>query len=232
MVYVTSDLHGYPLEKFKNLLSQANFSDDDYCFVLGDVIDRGPESVNLLKWLMFQPNIELIIGNHEAMMLASSFLFNTITEETIDNLKEDDMTSFNTWMANGGRSTVKDLSETDPETVAQIIDYLKEAPLYDTVSVGNRDFLLVHSGLGHFESGKQLKNYTPDELIWTRPKISQEYFDDITTVFGHTPTHFYGTEHRGKALVTKTWIDIDTGAACGGAPMLLRLEDMKEFYSN
>ena len=30
---------------------------------------------------------------------------------------------------------------------------------------------------------------------------------------------------------TETWIDIDTGAAGGGAPMLLRLEDLKPFYA-
>ena len=49
MVYVTSDLHGYPLAEFKELLAKANFSDNDYCFVLGDVIDRGPESIELLR---------------------------------------------------------------------------------------------------------------------------------------------------------------------------------------
>ena len=41
MIYVTSDLHGYPLEKFKELLGSAGFSDNDYLFVLGAVIARG-----------------------------------------------------------------------------------------------------------------------------------------------------------------------------------------------
>ena len=34
----------------------------------------------------------------------------------------------------------------------------------------------------------------------------------------------------GKMFRTDTWIDIDTGAAGGGAPMLLRLEDLQPFY--
>ena len=33
-------------------------------------------------------------------------------------------------------------------------------------------------------------------------------------------------------LVTDTWVDIDTGAACGGSPMLLRLDDMRPFYAD
>ena len=37
MIYVTSDLHGYPLEKFKEMLEAVNFSDDDFLYVLGDM---------------------------------------------------------------------------------------------------------------------------------------------------------------------------------------------------
>lgn len=50
------------------------------------------------------------------------------------------------------------------------------------------------------------------------------------TVFGHTPTIYYGEEYEGKAVVTDTWIDIDTGTSCRFSPMLLRLDDLKEFY--
>lgn len=230
MIYVTSDLHGYPLAKFKELLQKANFSENDFCFVLGDVIDRGPESIELLKWMMMQKNVELILGNHEAMLLACSFLFDTITDESLENLKEEDMAAFNTWVANGGRETLKELSECGEETVMQIVDYLKDAPLYDSVCINNKDYLLVHSGLGKFEPEKKISDYSADELIWTRPKLTQKYYDDIVTILGHTPTHFYGAEYRGKAIKTSSWIDIDTGAAYGGSPMLLRLDDMKEFY--
>lgn len=79
---------------------------------------------------------------------------------------------------------------------------------------------------------KKLSEYTTDDFIWTRPKLNEKYYDDVITIFGHTPTHFYKSEQRGKALITPTWIDIDTGAAYGGAPMLLRLDDMMEFYMN
>lgn len=40
MTYVISDLHGYPLEKLKKLLAKADFGEDDFLYILGDVVDR------------------------------------------------------------------------------------------------------------------------------------------------------------------------------------------------
>lgn len=49
MTYVISDLHGYPLEKFKKLLEKADFSGDDFLYILGDVVDRnGDGGVEML----------------------------------------------------------------------------------------------------------------------------------------------------------------------------------------
>ncbi len=232
MIYVTSDLHGYPVEKFRALLAKAEFSEEDYCFVLGDVIDRGPEGVELLKWLMDQPNIELILGNHEAMLLACSFVFKLLREEGDQELDYEAYLLYMNWMNNGGGPTMEALAKCDPETAALIEEYLRGAPLYDSVRVGDREFLLVHGGLGSFDPKKPLSQYKDRDLLWTRPELHEEYFRDITTILGHTPTEFYGEEYAGKALFTPTWINIDTGAACGRAPMLLRLEDMKEFYAD
>ena len=80
MIYVTSDLHGFSLKKFKGFLESVSFSDDDFLYVLGDVIDRGNDGIKILKWLMSKPNTQLILGNHESMMLACDFLFDEITE--------------------------------------------------------------------------------------------------------------------------------------------------------
>ena len=75
MIYVSSDWHGVELYKIKRLLEMVNFSDDDFLFILGDIIDRGMHGVELIKYIMFEPNIKLIRGNHEQMMLDCSFLF-------------------------------------------------------------------------------------------------------------------------------------------------------------
>ncbi|MBQ5824649.1 MAG: metallophosphoesterase [Clostridia bacterium] len=230
MVYVTSDLHGYPLDKFKALLDKADFGADDFCFVLGDVIDRGNESIKLLKWLMLQPNFQLIRGNHEDMMLSCSFLFDEITNKSIDSLTGLDMRFYSNWVSNGGDKTLEELSAIRNKEIKYILEYLEDTPLYETVSVSGRDFILTHSGLGSFSPDKKLSDYAEFDLLWTRPNFNQRYFDDIITVFGHTPTVYYGDEYKRRAIINKTWIDVDTGSSCGYDPMLLRLDDLKEFY--
>ena len=230
MIYVTSDLHGYHLEKIKEMFGKVGFSDGDFCFVLGDVIDRGEDGIKIIKWLMSQPNIELILGKHEAMMLSCEFLFDEITEESIIKLTGSKLDLYLNWEQNGARPTINALYSTRPNEIKYILEYLHEAPLYETVSVGGKDFLLSHSGLKNFEKNKKLSEYSDDDFLWNRPKIDDRYFDDVITVFGHTPTIIYGEMYKGKAIVTDTWIDVDAGAACGFSPMLLRLDDLKEFY--
>lgn len=86
MIYVTSDLHGCNPSYLYRLLEQVNFCDNDYLFIIGDVIDRGEWGAELLLWLTQQPNIQLIIGNHEALLLTCSFLFEEVSEQSLDSL--------------------------------------------------------------------------------------------------------------------------------------------------
>lgn len=230
MIYVTSDLHGYNLEKFQQLLKKANFTQDDFCFVLGDVIDRGKEGIKTLKWLMCQPNFQLILGNHEAMMLSCSFIFDEINEDSIADLHGKKLELYSHWVKNGGNTTVNELAGIRDKEIKYILEYLNDAPLYDTVTAGGKDFILTHSGLGNFRPDKKLREYTPHDFLWSRPTLYTDYYKDVTTVFGHTPTVFYGPEYTGRILFTETWINVDTGAATGLSPSLLRLDDLTAFY--
>lgn len=235
MIYATSDLHGYHLDSFLRLLESAGFGDQDTLYVLGDVIDRnGDGGIAMLRWMMDQPNVKMILGNHEAMLLSCDFLFTEITEENTDHLSLDQMNLLLQWMRNGSAPTMKslrELSRKSLEALNDLLDYLRDAPLYAAVTAGGKNFILVHSGLGNISPEKKLSDYTPDELLWTRPFPEEQYFSDKITVLGHTPTGYMFGE-KGKMFRTETWIDIDTGAARGGAPMLLRLDDLKEFYSD
>lgn len=233
MIYAVSDLHGYPLEGLLSLLSKAGFCDDDFLFVLGDVIDRGEDGIKILEYLLDKPNIQFILGNHEAMMLACSFITKTVTDDFLEILDETKLSLLQTWLHNGADPTIKALgrlAKENPERMEYMYEFLRDAPLWDTVTAGNKDFVLTHSGLGGFASGKKLAQYSARELLWNRPDPSERYSERFYTVFGHTPTVFYGKEYTGKALRTETWINIDAGVACGEKPMLLRLDDMKEFY--
>lgn len=234
-IYVTSDLHGLPLSELKRLLDSANFNHKtDWLFIIGDVIDRQNDGgVEILKWLPQQPNVQLILGNHEAMLLSCDFVFNEITDRSIEQFDNEKMELLMNYMQNGGDVTLKafrSLMQTEPETVADILDYLREAPLYETVSVNDKDFLLVHSGLDNFDENKKLIDYTTDELLWSRPSLDTQYFTDGTIViFGHTPTVNFGSEFKGKILRTKTWIDIDIDIL-NNQPVLLKLDDLNEYH--
>ena len=235
LIYTSSDIHGYPLNDFLTLLKKAGFGENDMLYILGDIIDRnGDGGIAMLRWMMNQPNVEFILGNHEAMLLSCSFLFDEITDESIDHLSFQQMQLLLQWMQNGSQPTMtalRKLKQNSPEAIDDLLDYLRDAPLYAAVSAGGRDFLLVHSGLGNFSPEKKISDYAPDELLWTRPAPNQQYFSDVITILGHTPTGYMFGE-KGKMFRTNTWIDIDTGAASGGAPMLLRLDDMKAFYTD
>lgn len=233
MIFVTSDLHGCDPTVLQKLLKQADFSEADFLFVLGDVIDRGEHGVELLLWLSQQGNVQLILGNHEAMMLSCRFLFQEVSEESLAQLTAEKLMLMRTWQENGGDATMKAmqrLTRQQPELAEGIWDLLLDAPLYDVVRVSGENYLLTHGGLGNFRRDKDLGDYTLEELTMHRPELQERYDPRYRVILGHTPTLLYGSEYQGRAIHTESWSNIDTGAAAGGRPMLLRLEDMQEFY--
>lgn len=233
MIYVSADWHGWPLEKILALLERAGFSDRDFLFVLGDVIDRGEQGVELLRWLSLQPNAQLLLGNHEAMLLSCAFLFEDVSEDSLSRLTAEKLASLQNWYENGGHPTVTALNrllKEDPDTFEGILDYLRDAPLYETLDIDERSYVLVHGGIGHFDPEKPLVDYDPNDFLWARPTLQTRYYPDATVVFGHTPSFCFGEGYRGKPVFTDSWICIDTGAAAGHSPVLLRLDDGKLFF--
>lgn len=235
MTYVISDLHGVSLEDFRGLLSRAGFGEGDVLYVLGDVIDRGDHGIELLCYMASQDNIRFILGNHESLMLNCLFLFTgeKMTEAGELELSEDDVMHLYNWLGNGGRPSLEafaELIQKDAKEALKVLNYIRKAPLYAQIEVDGRKFVLVHGGLDNFSPDRPLKDYKPEELVWARPDLATKYYDDVTVIFGHTPTLFYGEEYRGRPVYTDTWICIDVGAAAKLPPLLLRLDDMREFY--
>lgn len=226
MIYVCSDLHGFPLVRFKALLSKAGFSGDDTLYILGDVVDRsGDGGIEMLLWIMKQRNIKMLKGNHEDMLLKCRGIF-----DKSRTLNRDEILELNSYLSNGGNVTVKSLEQLGNKERSQILDYLDSLPLYAEITCGGKHYILVHGGLDNFSYRRKLCDYYDDEILWARPKPDEEYFKTKTVILGHTPTCCYGENNRGKIIYKNTWINIDTGAAYGYAPVILRLDDMKEFY--
>ena len=68
MIYVMSDIHGNR-RRFDSIMRQIDLQPDDTLYVIGDVIDRHPDGISILLELMAMPNVVMILGNHEYMML-------------------------------------------------------------------------------------------------------------------------------------------------------------------
>ena len=229
MTYVISDLHGWPFESFLALLDKAGFSEEDTLYILGDVIDRGQDGVKYLLWLPEQKNVLMVRGNHEEMMLSCRSVFHPSHVMEFLDERWEMQNQLYIWKANGANPTIKGLKQLNNEQRLKIRQYVRRTPLYREITVGDRNYVLVHSGFGNFDPQKPLEAYEPDDLLWYRPTLDDRYFEDKMTIFGHTPTLFYGEQYAGQIIITDTWIDIDAGAAAGYAPVLLRLDDGKTF---
>ena len=138
------------------------------------------------------------------------------------------------WMDNGGNATMRGfqrLLKEDPELVEGILEYLRDCPLYEEVEAGGKDYVLVHAGLGEsFSPERSLADYSPEELLFSRPQPDTVYYPHKTVIFGHTPTFCYGENYRGKPVYRDSWINIDTGVYAGNSPLLLCLDTGKEYY--
>ena len=233
MVYVTSDLHGR-FDCLKKFLDKVQFSDRDWLYIIGDVCDRHNKGgVDILYWLLLQSNVQLILGNHESFILGNRWLFSEVCDENLDSLNERNMSLLSTWQSNGGDVTIENLSKLSPETRQDILDYLDDCPLVETVHVNGRNYVLAHGGLGHYSKSKKLSDYTAEEILWERPTMVTSYDpENYTVIVGHTPTCAYGERYRNRMIKSAHgWWNIDTGAALDdGYPMLLCLDNLKEYY--
>ncbi len=227
MTYVVSDLHG-SFEKFKKLLKEIRFCDDDVMYVLGDVVDYGDESMELLGDLSIRYNVYPIVGEHDytALKMLSGFEKMLKSGETPDKKFITRMTE---WVADGGQSTLDSFRTLDAEMKEGIIDYLSDMTLYEELEVGGKEYLLVHAGIAGFKKGVDLEELDPEAFFTEALDLTKRYFDDKTIIVGHVPT----TEENGgdgRIFFGNGSIAIDCGEARGGTIGCLRLEDMKEFY--
>ena len=94
MNYVMGDIHGH-FQRFVSILLQIQLKADDTLFILGDVIDRNPDGLILLSFIMETPNIKMILGNHEYMMLQTLTADNPILYDAY----------LDQWYSNGGKVT-------------------------------------------------------------------------------------------------------------------------------
>ena len=233
MKYVISDIHG-EYEQFITLLKRINFSDKDTLYVLGDVVDRGPEPIKVLQYMMTKPNIVPIIGNHEVMAYEGlKLLLNEITDDFVKKLNKGDFEMLSNWTLTGATPTIREFLSLSTEKRAEIWEYIGEFVPYKEVSVGGNEYLLVHAGIERFDPEKPMEEYAIDDLVWGRIDYEIPYYDDVYTVSGHTPTQSIpGNTRPGYIYQANHHIAIDCGSyRNNGRLAAICLDTGEEFYS-
>lgn len=214
--YVISDIHGH-YDEFQEMLSKINFTDEDEMIIAGDIVDRGPKSLEMIKYVMnHKDNISMIMGNHEYMML------NCYKHGSLDN--------FNIWFSNGGKSTYSQIEECSDDEINYIISWIKTLSYSIEIEVGEKVYVICHAD--------PFAVYSED-IVWNR--ISPEYEvndeeDNKTYIVGHTPVIIYLEDDTVAKIIKNNdgqILFIDGGAAY---PMFkqarllcLRLEDLEEY---
>lgn len=234
MIYVMSDIHGNS-KRFESVMKQINLQQSDTLYVLGDVIDRFPDGIRILRKLMSMPNVKMLIGNHEYMMLNSLPIL-----ASEPSPEEEYILLYNRklWYRNGGDVTHEYIKHIRKTLRKEIFDYLKALPLNYDITLNGTHYKMAHGApIDLFPLwGRGYKDET-EFTVWERIMSYDETPKDYTLIFGHTPTIHFQKSNPARIWYGQNRVCIDCG--CGYSNergqvfrlACLRLDDGKEFYS-
>lgn len=227
MHYVMSDIHGRH-DLFLRMLEQISFSENDTLYLLGDLIDRGPDGIKLLQDVMDRPNVIPFLGNHEDMFYR---VIRKIGKSCTAEERSELMEALFVWTRyNGGDVTWADYRALSPAQRAAILDYLETFTVYDEVRVGENTFLLAHAGVGAWEPEKDPESCTLHDFLWAETDYDRVYYKDKYLITGHTPTGMIDPALTGRIIRKNNHIALDCGAVFCGTLGCLCLETMEEIY--
>ena len=221
-VYAIGDIHGRA-DLFAALIDAVEEDDgrrnrtreraQTTVILLGDLIDRGPESAAVLslaqEWQR-ERLVRILMGNHEEMLL-----------DSLTNIE-----TLRAYLRYGGRETVLSFG-VDPDTYfaatyeevqalmarhipMAAIDFMRS--FEDQIQIG--DYLFVHAGI---RPGVAREDQQRSDLLWIRePFLSHSGDLGAVVVHGHTISE--------EATFRDHRIGVDTGAYATGILSALGLE--------
>lgn len=200
---VIGDIHGC-LSTLQALIAKAG--PVDQIISVGDLIDRGPDSLGVVKYCI-DNNIQVCLGNHEFMALEaiSKYLGPDYPYKRMDLLDSD-------WFANGGSGVFDSCSKEDLQFM---LDYFKSLPIYIKTDYTHNDLPVVvsHTCLNNYTY--DILNATQDDLkahaesfVWSRTQAvnTAKFFN----IYGHTPTDYLDIK-GAVPRISPTGINLDTG---------------------
>ena len=124
MKFVISDIHGC-YDKYIHMLEKIDLRAEDTLYVLGDVLDRGPQGIKIIEDIARRQNVILLCGNHER------------TAEEMLKLYSDSLSSgenlppeFEEWLRHGGASTAREFICMSPQKQHWLLQYLDSLPCF------------------------------------------------------------------------------------------------------
>ena len=219
-VYAVGDVHGR-LDLLEALVAAIEADDaararaDTTLVLLGDLVDRGPDSAGVLAFaraLAARRRVRILAGNHEEMFLGS--------------LDQSEVLRHFLKPKFGGRETILSYPVEPARyrelTLAETQALLHEIVPPEDIAFMRRfedrfvigDYLFVHAGI---KPGIPLEAQTTEYLRWMRePFISYKGDHGWCVVHGHTITE--------DIVILPNRIGIDTGAYASGRLTALGLE--------
>lgn len=213
-----SDIHG-ELQMFNDLLEKVEYNPtEDQLVLVGDYIDRGPDSRGVLHKVMELKEEGAIVlrGNHDDMLLAAV------------NNEEN---AWERWWKNGGIPTLQSYDSSineqripETEDFHTHVQFIKELDYY----YETEDYIFVHGGV---DPDTPVSETDPYVLVWIRDKFHHGYDGDKTVVFGHTRTPILHKDETNADVYfgNNNIIGIDGGAVYGDQLNCLELPSKKQY---
>lgn len=198
--YGIGDIHG-GAQTFRTLLDRLDLQKGDRLYLLGDYIDRGPDSKGVLDIILELLNsgfdLRPLRGNHEEMLL-----------ETINGYHDDYSWG---WMKGWGTETLKSFGITNPEELpARYLTLLEQMPFIRT----DHDFIFVHAGLDMTQRDP-LTDSSPLAMVWGKAaNVDSSRLGGRKLVTGHNISPLSEIQQSLKS----NHIRLDNGAFTGKQP--------------
>lgn len=230
MTYVMGDLHG-ALDRFCEMLEKIRFKNTDTLYILGDIVDKGADSIKLLQNLSYRPNVYPVMGNHEKMAFdLLSELPSEAGQINPADFDEETLAKILAWSKDGGMPTISEFMKLSSDEKEGVLEYLEEMPPYEIAEVGGKVFILAHAGIAGFDSSLELDSYEPEAFYSEGADYTKQYFDKFYLVTAHTPTDEINPSYQDKIYFGNNHIAIECGTSDGGALACYCLDNGKEYY--
>ena len=182
-ILAVGDIHGM-YDKLTALMEQVHFNPaDDLLVFLGDYIDRGPQSLECLDYVMslykqYPEQVIPLLGNHEAMCTT----YYRFEGRKLDSMMDDvDFQMVRVWLDNGGNETHKQFKKLKKPELQKRLRWMRM--LSNHYQVGN--YYFCHAGIQPYIL---LEKQRESDLLWMRAGFFEQYDGRYgTIVAGHNP---------------------------------------------